>query len=103
MNLLRPLSNIKSVAFSQIPRFHHSLMLAALLWFTPVATNAETRTWTDVPLEPVESNYQRFARAVRAGRTLEPSFAHAANLQRILDAALAAEQSKPGESFVAMA
>jgi predicted dehydrogenase len=63
----------------------------------------QTRTWTDVALDPVETNYQRFARAVREGRTLEPSFAHAANLQRILDAALAAEQSRPGESFVAMA
>lgn len=59
MNLPRPLSNIKSVALFQIPRIHHSLMLAALLWFTPVATNAETRTWTDVQGRKIEAELIR--------------------------------------------
>jgi predicted dehydrogenase len=62
-----------------------------------------TQTWTEIALEPVETNYQRFIRAIREGQTLEPSFAHAANLQRLLDRALAAERSDPGETFVASA
>lgn len=49
-----------------------------------------TQTWKEIPLDPMETNYQRFIRAVRAGETLEPSFGHAANLQRLLDQALAA-------------
>jgi predicted dehydrogenase len=60
-----------------------------------------SQAWTELPLEPVETNYQRFIRAVHEGHTLEPSFGHAANLQRILDRALAAERSGPGETFVA--
>ncbi len=47
-----------------------------------------TQTWTDVPVDPVPTNYERFIHAVRQGRTLEPSFRHAANLQRLLDKAL---------------
>jgi len=62
-----------------------------------------TQTWTEIELEPVETNYHRFIRAIWEGATLEPSFAHAANLQRLLDRALSAEQSDPGETFVANA
>jgi predicted dehydrogenase len=47
-----------------------------------------TQTWTEIPLEPIETNYQRFIRAIREGQTIEPSFAHAARLQRLLDQAL---------------
>jgi predicted dehydrogenase len=60
----------------------------------------DTHTWRDVPLEPVESNYERFIRAIRQGETLEPSFAHAANLQRILDLAMGADLAGPGETAV---
>lgn len=60
----------------------------------------ETQTWRVFPLSPVESNYERFIRAVRQGETLEPSFAHAANLQRILDRAMAAETAPPGQTVV---
>ncbi len=63
----------------------------------------QTQTWTEMPLDPVETNYQRFARSIAEGQTLEPSFAHAANLQRLLDRGLAAERSDPGETFVAHA
>lgn len=55
-----------------------------------------TQTWHDVEAPPVETNYQGFIRAVREGRTLEPTFAHAANLQRLLDAGLATETGKIG-------
>jgi predicted dehydrogenase len=62
--------------------------------------DVETHTWKHFPLTPVETNYERFIRAIRQGETLEPSFAHAANLQRILDKALEAEIVPPGETVV---
>lgn len=65
--------------------------------------NINTQTWEEIELAPVETNYQRFIRALQEGQTLEPSFAHAANLQRILDAALAMEDRKPGVSSMAEA
>lgn len=62
----------------------------------PVATlraclgdSINTQKWVDVPLTPVDTNYQRFIAAVRSGVTQEPSFAHASNLQRLLDQGLA--------------
>lgn len=45
----------------------------------------ETQNWVDVPVEPVPTNYHRFAEAVWAGKTRQPDFRHAANLQRVLD------------------
>jgi predicted dehydrogenase len=62
-----------------------------------------TQDWTEIPLDPVETNYERFIRAVREKHTLEPSFHHAANLQRLLDQGLAAERSVPGETSLANA
>ena len=62
--------------------------------------DVDTQTWQQYPLKPVETNYQRFIRAVRQGETLEPSFAHAANLQRILDKAMEAETGAPGKTVV---
>lgn len=50
-----------------------------------------TQTWLPVALDPVETNYQRFIQAVRAGETLEPSFAHATKLQKLLDEGMASE------------
>ncbi|MXQ08903.1 Gfo/Idh/MocA family oxidoreductase [Alphaproteobacteria bacterium GH1-50] len=49
-----------------------------------------TATWRDVPLEPVETNYQRFADAVRKGTPMKPDFATAARLQEVIDRAAAA-------------
>lgn len=49
--------------------------------------DVHTATWRDLPLTPVETNYQRFVSAVRAGQTQEPSFRRAANIQKVLDAA----------------
>lgn len=48
----------------------------------------ETPVWRDLEVEPVETNYQRFARAVGDGVGSEPNFSHAANLQRVLDHAM---------------
>jgi predicted dehydrogenase len=53
--------------------------------------DVETGTWKEVEVPPVPTNYQRFAEAVRTGRMQEPSFRHAAELQKVLDLALVTE------------
>ena len=53
--------------------------------FTCLGDDIETGTWTEVAVDPVPTNYQRFAEAVRAGKNLEPSFRHATNIQKVLD------------------
>jgi predicted dehydrogenase len=55
--------------------------------FACLGEDIETATWKAVEVEPVETNYQRFASAVKSGHNLEPSFRHAANLQKVLDLA----------------
>ena len=50
----------------------------------------ESATWREVPLDPVETNYQRFAEAVRTGVPMKPDFATAARLQKVIDRAAAA-------------
>jgi len=52
-----------------------------------LGADRDTATWRDIPFDPVETNYQRFVGAVRAGRTQEPSFRRAAGIQKVLDAA----------------
>lgn len=49
----------------------------------------ETATWTEVPLGPVATNYARFAEAVRTGAPMDPDFAHATRLQKVIDTAYA--------------
>jgi predicted dehydrogenase len=56
--------------------------------------DAETGTWKEMDVEPVETNYQRFAEAVKTGKTQEPSFRHAANLQKVLDLALVTDRER---------
>lgn len=51
----------------------------------------ETAKWTEVRLDPVSTNYTRFAEAVRAGAQGNPDFAHAAQLQAALDATLVSD------------
>ena len=48
----------------------------------------ETATWRDIDAGTVKTNYQRFAKAVANGVSLQPDFRHAANLQRVLDHAM---------------
>ena len=48
----------------------------------------ESNAWRDLAAGPVPTNYQRFAAAVKAGKTAEPSFRTAADLQRVLDLAI---------------
>lgn len=51
-------------------------------------------TWHDVHAEPVQTNYQRFAAAVAAGKTEEPSFRHATNLQQVLDLGVVSDREQ---------
>ncbi|HEY9011721.1 MAG TPA: Gfo/Idh/MocA family oxidoreductase [Devosia sp.] len=54
----------------------------------------ETATWAEMKVDPVPTNYQRFVEAVRTGKNQEPSFRHAAELQRVLDLALVTEMER---------
>ncbi|MCK1975317.1 hypothetical protein LNK20_21780, partial [Bacillus safensis] len=54
-----------------------------------------TPVWRDIDAGTVETNYQRFARAVADGAQLEPGFRHAANLQRVLDHAMIVDRPLP--------
>jgi predicted dehydrogenase len=56
--------------------------------------DVETGSWKELEVDPVPTNYERFAEAVRTGKNLEPSFRHAANLQRVLDLAMASDQKR---------
>ena len=55
-----------------------------------VGDDIASGTFREVQAEPVPTNYQRFAEAVRTGIQTEPSFRHAAALQKVLDLALVA-------------
>jgi len=59
-----------------------------------VGDDAETGTWRDLAVDPVPTNYMRFVEAVRTGQTLEPSFRHAANLQKVLDLATVTDRDR---------
>src|SRR5690606_35175712 len=56
--------------------------------------DVETGTWQEMEVSPVPTNYQRFAEAVATGRNDEPSFRHAANLQKVLDLALVTDRER---------
>jgi len=59
-----------------------------------VGEDAEPPLWRDVAVEPVETNYQRFVQAVRGGQSLDPSFRHATNLQKIIDLAMVTDRDR---------
>jgi len=61
--------------------------------------DVHTAEWKDIPLQPFETNYIRFARAVREGKTIEPSFRRAANIQKVLDAAAASDHTHADETI----
>jgi predicted dehydrogenase len=61
---------------------------------TCLGDNVEKGVWNEETAPPVETNYQRFAAAVQAGKTTEPSFRHAANLQKVLDLATVTDERR---------
>ncbi len=56
--------------------------------------NVESGTWEEMEVPAVPTNYQRFAEAVKTGKMQEPSFRHAAELQKVLDLATVSEQQR---------
>jgi predicted dehydrogenase len=54
----------------------------------------ETATWQSLDPGSVPTNYQRFVDAVRNGVQGEPSFRHAAELQKVLDLAFVADEKR---------
>jgi predicted dehydrogenase len=57
-----------------------------------IGANVEKGDWETLTAEPVETNYQKFTDAVKSGQMQEPSFRHAANLQKVLDLAQLSDQ-----------
>ena len=53
-----------------------------------------TGTWHDLPTPAVDTNYQRFIAAVRAGKQVLPDFARGAALQKVLDLAVESDRQK---------
>ncbi len=51
------------------------------------AADLQQPVWRETAFPPTESNYRRFAQAVRGGVPVDPDFARAAALQEILDLA----------------
>jgi predicted dehydrogenase len=56
--------------------------------------NIESASWETLDAGSVPTNYQRFVDAVRSGVPPEPSFRHAAELQKVLDLALVAAEKR---------
>jgi len=71
---------------------HHSPKGSKLL--TCMGADIENGVWSAASAPAVATNYQRFVEAVRADKTLDPSFRHAADLQKILDLAAATEEDR---------
>jgi predicted dehydrogenase len=53
--------------------------------------DVEKAIWTEIAVDPIETNYQKFIAAIQSGHGEEPSFRHAANLQKVLDLAMITE------------
>ncbi len=59
-----------------------------------LGTDMLSGTWADLPSPAVQTNYQRFIAAIRAGTPVLPDFARGAALQRVLDLALASNEAQ---------
>jgi predicted dehydrogenase len=54
----------------------------------------EGGVWKTMEVLPAPTNYERFAEAVVTGIPQDPNFRHAANLQKVLDLAIATERER---------
>ncbi len=59
-----------------------------------VGDDVELAQWQPVQVEPVPTNYHRFAEAVATGVNGEPSFRYAAELQKVLDLGLVSNERR---------
>lgn len=53
-----------------------------------LADDLESATWHEVSAPQVQTNYERFIDAIRAGEQVKPDFARGAELQKLLDRAV---------------
>eukprot|EP01037_Dinobryon_pediforme_P011061 gene11061-11144_t len=63
-----------------------------------LGAHVENAVWVNLDVPAVPTNYDRFVAAVRAQKNGEPSFRHAANIQKILDLALITEADRREQS-----
>ncbi|MCA0028649.1 MULTISPECIES: Gfo/Idh/MocA family oxidoreductase [unclassified Mesorhizobium] len=56
--------------------------------------NVDDGIWEELDAGTVATNYRRFADAVRTGVQAEPSFRHAAELQKVLDLAVVSDEKR---------
>ncbi|RWN18768.1 MAG: Gfo/Idh/MocA family oxidoreductase [Mesorhizobium sp.] len=59
-----------------------------------IGENVENAIWEEFDAGTVPTNYQRFTDAVRTGVQAEPSFRHAAELQKVLDLAVLSDEKR---------
>lgn len=59
-----------------------------------VGEDVEKGVWRQVDPGTVFTNYQRFIDAIKIGKTAEPGFRHAADLQKVLDLAIETERER---------
>ncbi|RWP86542.1 MAG: Gfo/Idh/MocA family oxidoreductase [Mesorhizobium sp.] len=59
-----------------------------------IGENVENAIWEELDAGTVPTNYQRFTDAVRSGEQAEPSFRHAAELQKVLDLAVVSDEKR---------
>ena len=65
-----------------------------------MGSDLDAANWRDIPVDPVDTNYKRFVAAVRGGKTQEPSFRRAANIQKVLDMAQASDRDHRDAAIV---
>ncbi len=56
--------------------------------------DVEKAIWRNIEVEPVETNYEKFAKAVMEGGKADPDFRHAANLQKVLDLSIVTDRER---------
>ena len=62
--------------------------------------DVENATWHDIDAGTVPTNYARFVDAVRTGKNAEPSFRHAADLQKVLQSPDASPDLQSAAAFL---
>jgi predicted dehydrogenase len=59
-----------------------------------IGDDIETATWRVIDVPQVATNYERFVEAVATGKQADPTFRHAADLQKVIDLAMVSERER---------
>lgn len=59
-----------------------------------IGEDVEKAIWKTIDVDPVPTNYEKFAKAVMEGGVADPDFRHAANLQKVLDLSIIADRER---------